>query len=285
VVWAYWGELFWQPLTYPTGLTMDLAFVVTGGEMECNPSVKIRKYVWDPDNEDWVDASTPSEAMDLTIGTIAEFKVVIESDGECPLDPVDLEDTMEEGLEFVSATPSPSSTNPLKWEDLGKLEPGETHEIIIRAKVVGVHCTTYYQKVKVIAICACGEPNCNCPPQIKEYYVYVHAVEGPNYPPNKPNKPSGQTSGRSGTTYTYTSSTTDPDGDQISYLFSWGDGTDSGWTTPVASGTTVSESHSWSSQGSYEIKVKARDVLFAESPYSDPKDFNKNHSSSFFFLF
>jgi len=30
-VWAYVYEYFWLPLTYPTGLTMDLAFVITGG--------------------------------------------------------------------------------------------------------------------------------------------------------------------------------------------------------------------------------------------------------------
>jgi len=282
-VWAYWGELFWEPLTYPTGMTMDLAFVVNGGEHLCNPSIDIKKYVWDPDNEDWVDASTPSEAMDLTIGTIAEFKVVIENDGEPPLDPVDLEDTMEDGLEFVSAIPQPSSTDPLKWEDLGKLEPGETHEITIKARVVGVHCSTYYQKVKVIAICACGEPDCDCPPQIKEYYAYVHAVGGPNHPPLKPSKPTGNTNGKAGVEYEYKSSTTDPDGDQISYLFDWGDGTDSGWTSPIPSGNTASAKHIWSSQGNYQIKVKARDVPhLAESPYSDPLSVSMPKSKPYF---
>jgi len=31
-VWGIWYELYWIPLTYPSGLTMDLAFVITGGE-------------------------------------------------------------------------------------------------------------------------------------------------------------------------------------------------------------------------------------------------------------
>jgi hypothetical protein len=54
-------------------------------------------------------------------------------------------------------------------------------------------------------------------------------------------------------------------------LFSWGDGTDSGWTDPIASGKTVSASHVWTSEGTYEIKVKARDIPnFAESEWSDP---------------
>jgi len=92
-----------------------------------------------------------------------------------------------------------------------------------------------------------------------------------NNPPNKPSKPSGPTSGKPGTEYTYSTSTTDSDGDQISYLFSWGDGSDSGWTDSAGSGQLVSETNSWSSEGDYEIKVKARDIpSFEESDWSDP---------------
>ena len=101
--------------------------------------------------------------------------------------------------------------------------------------------------------------------------AFITIDDPSNEPPNTPSKPSGQTSGKSGTTYTYSSSTIDPDGDKISYLFSWGDGTDSGWTDPIDSGETASASHSWNSQGDYEVKVKARDVSeFAESEWSDP---------------
>ena len=95
-------------------------------------------------------------------------------------------------------------------------------------------------------------------------------VTAGNSAPAKPSTPSGPTNGKAGTSYTYTASTIDPNGDQISYFFDWGDGTDSGWLTPIASGQTVSASKTWSSQGSYNIKVKARDNSFAESPWSDP---------------
>jgi len=99
----------------------------------------------------------------------------------------------------------------------------------------------------------------------------VTISSGVNQPPNKPSKPEGPPSGRINSNYQYSSSTTDPTGDQISYLFSWGDGTDSGWTDPIASGKTVSASHVWTSEGTYEIKVKARDIPnFAESEWSDP---------------
>ena len=91
-----------------------------------------------------------------------------------------------------------------------------------------------------------------------------------NTAPNKPTTPSGTTSGKANTVYTYTTSTTDPNGDQMSYWFDWGDGTNSGWVGPYASGATASATHSWTSQGSYQIKVKAKDTSDAESAWSDP---------------
>jgi len=89
-----------------------------------------------------------------------------------------------------------------------------------------------------------------------------------NTNPNKPTKPSGQTQGTPSTVYTYTTSTTDPDGDQVYYLFDWGDGANSSWVGPYNSGATGSANHSWTS-GTYQIKVKAKDTLQAQSSWSD----------------
>lgn len=91
----------------------------------------------------------------------------------------------------------------------------------------------------------------------------------PNNPPEKPNRPSGQTSGEAGVTYLYTTSTTDVDGDQVYYKWDWGDGNVSDWLGPYDSGAEVSASHSWS-EGSYSIKVKAKDIYDAEGNWSDP---------------
>jgi len=91
-----------------------------------------------------------------------------------------------------------------------------------------------------------------------------------NSPPNKPAKPSGPAKGKVGTTYTYSSSTTDIDGDQLMYWFDWGDGTNSGWVGPFASGVTASANHAWTTKGTYAIKVKAKDTSAAESVWSDP---------------
>jgi hypothetical protein len=82
--------------------------------------------------------------------------------------------------------------------------------------------------------------------------------------PDKPSTPDGPSNGKVGNTYTYTSSTSDPDGDDILYLFDWGDGTDSGWIG------TGEASHSWSKRSNYNIKVKAKDTHGFESRWSDP---------------
>jgi uncharacterized repeat protein (TIGR01451 family)/fimbrial isopeptide formation D2 family protein len=101
-------------------------------------------------------------------------------------------------------------------------------------------------------------------------YASVDIATPANNPPNKPSKPSGSSSGTPGTEYTYTSSTTDPDGDQVMYMFDWDDGTDSGWLGPYDSGQTVSAKHTWSTQGSYSVKVKAKDMpSFEDSEWSD----------------
>ena len=90
-------------------------------------------------------------------------------------------------------------------------------------------------------------------------------------PPLKPITPSGPTSGKVGKTYTYTTSTTDPDGDKLKYGFDWnGDGIVDDWTGFIDSGSIASKSHSWDEKGTYEIKVKAEDENGLESEWSDP---------------
>lgn len=91
-----------------------------------------------------------------------------------------------------------------------------------------------------------------------------------NTPPEKPQRPSGQTSGKIGTTYLYSTETTDADGDQVYYLWDWDDGTYSDWLGPYASGATATAQKSWNQQGTYAVRVKAKDVHDAESVWSDP---------------
>jgi hypothetical protein len=88
--------------------------------------------------------------------------------------------------------------------------------------------------------------------------------------PLKPNQPIGPGSGTAKETYQYSAETIDPEGDDVYYFFDWGDGTTSGWVGPFNSGKTCELNHSWSSDGSYEIRVKAQDFHGVVSDWSDP---------------
>lgn len=90
------------------------------------------------------------------------------------------------------------------------------------------------------------------------------------YPPDKPGAPSGPKSGKINIEHEYTTSTTDPDGDDLFYIFDWGDGTDSDWLGPYESGATVKASNKWKTQGNYNIRVKAKDTIGFETEWSDP---------------
>jgi hypothetical protein len=87
--------------------------------------------------------------------------------------------------------------------------------------------------------------------------------------PEKPATPTGTASGKVGKEYTYTTSTTDPDGDNIFYMFDWGDGTFSGWVGPINSGETVSAKKTWDTKGTYQVKVSAKDTHGVTSVWSD----------------
>ncbi len=88
-----------------------------------------------------------------------------------------------------------------------------------------------------------------------------------NSPPNIPSTPSGQTTGLAGTSYTYSTSTNDPEGNQVQYTFDWGDGNTT-TTAFLASGATASSSHSWATTGTYSVKVQAKDSSGLASGWS-----------------
>ena len=102
-----------------------------------------------------------------------------------------------------------------------------------------------------------------------EWSEQIHVTIILTNPPYTPTI-DGPTSGKIGVSYPISASTTDPDGDQLYYLFDWGDGTDSGWVGPYDSGATAYESHIWKSEGTFIVKVKARDIHNKESGWSDP---------------
>lgn len=91
-----------------------------------------------------------------------------------------------------------------------------------------------------------------------------------NNAPEKPARPKGQNNGAQDKEYEYQTQSTDIDGDNIYYLFDWGDGTNTDWIGPYKPEKIVKAKHTWSRQGSFNVKVKAKDIHGAESEWSDP---------------
>jgi len=97
-------------------------------------------------------------------------------------------------------------------------------------------------------------------------------VEIPSKPPEKPQRPDGPTEGVTGVEYTFSTSTTDPEGDDVYYMWDWGDGNYSEWIGPFDSGATAYASYIWNASDDYNITVKAKDVHHdGESDWSEPK--------------
>jgi hypothetical protein len=116
-------------------------------------------------------------------------------------------------------------------------------------------------------------------------YVATLTVGEPNMLPEKPAKPTGKITGEPGNTYLYTTETTDADGDQVFYLWDWGDGNFSEWLGPYASGQKASAQKSWTAKGNYSIRVKAKDTHGGESNWSDPLNVTMPYNVPFFVRF
>jgi hypothetical protein len=111
-----------------------------------------------------------------------------------------------------------------------------------------------------------------------------------NSPPNKPDTPSGETQGQTGTSYPYSTSATDPDGNKLEYGWDWdGDNVVDQWDdnggSYYPSGTTISTSHAWSTDNTYYVKVKAKDIYGEESVWSDPLEVTMPKNKAFNFNF
>jgi lysophospholipase L1-like esterase len=102
---------------------------------------------------------------------------------------------------------------------------------------------------------------------VSGYSSILTVTVNPNKSPNAPSKPSGSAKGYASVAYSYTTSATDPDKDQVKYTFDWGDGTKKD-SNLVNSGTKSSSTHAWSAAGTYQVKANATDSKGAVSGYS-----------------
>jgi YVTN family beta-propeller protein len=79
---------------------------------------------------------------------------------------------------------------------------------------------------------------------------------------------SGPSAGVVGVPVEFTATATDSEGDSVAFQFAWGDGDTSDWTSLVASGDTVADSHVYGDTGTYRVSVRAEDHHKARSDWS-----------------
>jgi hypothetical protein len=96
--------------------------------------------------------------------------------------------------------------------------------------------------------------------------------------PYQPDPPEGPTTIKPDVVYEYNASTTDADGDDISYCFYWDD-FEWDWTEQAPSGESVTAEHSWGVKGHYYITVLAVDETDLDSRWSESKSISVNCAS------
>jgi hypothetical protein len=94
-------------------------------------------------------------------------------------------------------------------------------------------------------------------------------IDWPNHPPNIPEIPNGPETASVGKENTFSTITTDPEGDNIRYGWDFGDGTSTQWGD-WSDGYRDFAEYTWEGTGTYKVRVKAEDEFGAKSEWSDP---------------
>ncbi|RLF52081.1 MAG: hypothetical protein DRN24_03845 [Thermoplasmata archaeon] len=88
-------------------------------------------------------------------------------------------------------------------------------------------------------------------------------------PEDTPLKPivTGPTRGTAGYSYIFYARSVDPNNDQLFYKWDFNDGNVTNWIGPYDSGEQISAIHRWDQNGTYIIRVKAKDIYDHESDW------------------
>ena len=89
-------------------------------------------------------------------------------------------------------------------------------------------------------------------------------------PPETPTVPEGPDELFQYEEGTFSTSAIEPEGEDLYYIFDWGNGNFSDWIGPYASGETGEVSYSWAEIGVYEIRAIAKDIGGIPSNWSEP---------------
>jgi hypothetical protein len=91
-------------------------------------------------------------------------------------------------------------------------------------------------------------------------------------PPNKPTLTIQNTNVDAGRRYSYTASTTDPNGDKICYQFQYGNSSGYEYTTFLGyynSGQSCTDNYMWTNDGSMQVRARARDESGSPNVWSE----------------
>lgn len=102
------------------------------------------------------------------------------------------------------------------------------------------------------------------------YTKWVYFSGMPNLPPQDASVHTGPQTGYIGMEYSFTGNASDNEQDQIYYQWDWGDGDTSEWLGPYESGQDCEASHIWSESGTFEIRLRAKDMFDNIGDWSDP---------------
>jgi hypothetical protein len=131
------------------------------------------------------------------------------------------------------------------------------------------HFNTYYHSPQDIIENMNVSYNVKCTQLIVSTLASLAQLSQSSSAPDTPMRPIGPVTGRIYTDYTFMTMSTHPDSDQIFYRWDWGDGQISNWLGPYNSGEMIEETYFWTDEGTYNIKVKAKDSNGAESNWSE----------------
>lgn len=97
-------------------------------------------------------------------------------------------------------------------------------------------------------------------------WTFSTAENGPPYPPVII---SGPSVGGPRIELQFNAITSDPESDEVYYMWDWGEGNFTDWLGPYDISSPISTNYTWNSSGDYTIRVKAKDIHGKEGQWSD----------------
>lgn len=253
------------------GLLYDIYSLIMGQGMVTNQGVLFTANfkVFDCSGDTTVeifDVGLTNETSYLSITTM-NATISINSDNQAPFSPSlsgpsSIQSEQSTSFSMVSSDPNDDSVRyHIDWGD------GDDLWTSYADSQVSVSQSHAWDEPGSYVVSVYASDECGALSDTSQKSITVLAPET-NSPPEKPNVPSGDASVDEDVSSLYSAVVSDPDGDDVQFRFGWGDST-GGWSSYVSSGSEVSASHSWSSAGSYAVRVQLRDEQGLVSEWSN----------------